>query len=71
MDELTPIKHGNGCGRLAFHYRGRPVPGALMDPARAVLFDGSTPARGSVIICGSCGEPVNDPNALTWPTSPS
>lgn len=48
------------CGKLAFTYLTRPKYG--MESRNVVMPDGSHPALGSRIKCGSCGETVPFPN---------
>lgn len=44
---------------VAFRYTEYPVRGTPIDNMKARLLDGTIPAASTLMICGSCGEPVN------------
>lgn len=48
--------HELGCKKPAFYYLKLPVYGDPLSSANARLLDGSIPASGENVICGSCGE---------------
>jgi len=52
---MYPIIH-EVCDQVAFYYTEQPVWGEPINPALAVLNDGTTPVNGSVMVCGSCGQ---------------
>lgn len=49
----------NVCGSLAFRYEGALAAGDRVVAERARLVDGSVPADGDVMLCGSCGRRVD------------
>lgn len=60
-----------GCGRPAFYLDRMPVHGERISSAHARRLDGTRPAYGSRITCGSCGRWINDglPTSYVEPVS--
>ena len=56
-EEIVTVLHvgERGCGQVAFHLTRRPKPGDPVNPAEAVLLDGSQPVTGDPVACGTCG----------------
>jgi len=54
------------CGEVAFRMKSRPVPGKVMRSTDAYLLDGSHPTEGSIFMCDSCKQPVENVHCLSF-----